>query len=236
MPNRTVVAIHQPNFFPWLGYFDKISRADIFIILDDVQFPKKGGTWINRVQLLVNRQANWVTVPIVRTYHGTRRIFEIEINGAFPWREQILKTIQSSYGRFPYFKAVFPFVSELINQPTDMLVSLNMIIIRKIVNALMLDNTQMILSSSLNVKGHATDLLIDLIKSVGGTSYLCGGGSTGYLEEEKFSAGNIELLYQNFNHPIYSQWNTRTFIPGLSIIDALMNCDFANVKALISNE
>ena len=48
-----IVAIHQPNFFPWLGYFDKINKSDIFIFLDDVQFPKKGGNWTNRVQLMV---------------------------------------------------------------------------------------------------------------------------------------------------------------------------------------
>jgi len=73
-----VVAIHQPNFLPWLGYFDKLARADTFVLLDSVQFPKRNGTWMNRVKLLVGGEPGWITVPIVRAYHG--------LGGASSWR------------------------------------------------------------------------------------------------------------------------------------------------------
>jgi hypothetical protein len=235
MQDRTVVAIHQPNFFPWLGYFHKMVHADVFILMDDVQFPKTGSTWINRVQLMMNRQPGWFTVPVVRAYHGVRRICDMEIDNKTPWREKLLSTIRVNYTRTPFFRGLFSLLGDLVNHPSNLLAEFNIHAIETLADALSIDNTKLILSSSLAIESNATDLLIRLVKAVGGTTYLCGGGSSEYLEEEKFSAANIELLYQNFNHPVYSQRTTPTFIPGLSIIDALMNCGSEHVRALLSS-
>ena len=87
----TLVAIHQPNFLPWLGYFDKIARADVFVMLDSVQFAKTGGTWSNRVQMLVGGQATWLTMPIVRSYHGVRTYRQMEIDEEQSWRKKLLE-------------------------------------------------------------------------------------------------------------------------------------------------
>ncbi len=229
---KKVVAIHQPNFFPWLGYFNKIACADAFVLLDNVQFPKKGGTWINRVRLLANGRARWVTVPIVRAYHGVRVIRDMKINGT-SWRASVLQTIRSAYGRAAHFKAVFPFVAELINTPTDELAEYNLTAIRALTTALGLDPARLVVGSTLMTEGKATDLLIAIVKAVGGTAYLCGGGATEYQQDEKFVAAGIELIYQNFRHPVYKQQNTGEFIPGLSIIDAVMNCGFEETRALV---
>lgn len=233
MSERKVVAIHQPNFFPWLGYFDKITQSDLFIIMDNVQFPKKGGVWSNRVQLIVNGQAAWVTMPVVRAYHGTRRISEIQINNTPPWRAKLLKTIQMNYSRAPFFEAVFPWLSELVNNPTDQLVAYNLSAIRSLMKALKLDTSRLILGSSLEVRGKATNLLISMVRAVGGTAYLSGGGAAGYQEDEKFLAAGIELIYQNFQHPVYPQASTAEFVPGLSIVDALMHCGFEATRVLL---
>lgn len=83
MPTRRLVAIHQFNSFPWLGYFDEIGRVDVFILLDNVQFPKTGGTWVNRLQWLVGGKGTWVTAPIVRAYHGVRDIQEMRSTKRF---------------------------------------------------------------------------------------------------------------------------------------------------------
>ena len=233
MPAGKVVAIHQPNFFPWLGYFDKIARSDVFILMDNVQFPKKGGTWANRVQLLVNGQAAWVTMPIVRAYHGTRLICDMKINSSTPWRANLLKTIQMNYARAPYFEEVFPFLAELVSNPTDSLSAYNITAIRELASALGLDPSKLVLGSTLDVDGQATDLLIALTKAVGGTAYLCGGGAGGYQENDKFTEAGIELIYQNYQHPKYWQINTEDFVPGLSVIDALMNCGFEMTSTLL---
>jgi len=233
MPGHKIVAIHQPNFFPWLGYFNKIARADLFIVLDHVQFPKKGGTYSNRVQLVVNGQAAWVTMPVVRAYHGFRRINEMRIDNTQPWRTKLLKTIQMNYSHAPFFEIVFPFLTELVNNPTDRLVEYNLSAINSLMAALGMETSKLILSSTLAVEGQATDLLISIVKAVGGTTYLCGGGAPRYQQDKKFAEAGIELVYQNFRHPVYPQTNTREFIPGLSIIDALMNCGFERTKALV---
>ena len=100
-----IVAIHQPNFFPWLGYFDKLARADVFIALDHVQFPKTQGNWGNRVQLLVGGKAKWTTVPIRRDYHGVRRFDEMLIADEEPWRKGMLQTLRTNYGKAAAFLA-----------------------------------------------------------------------------------------------------------------------------------
>src|SRR3954471_2378867 len=109
-----IVAIHQPNFFPWLGWFDKLARCDRFCLLDDVQFPKKGGTWINRVQLVQNGRVLWATASVKRGYSGTQTIRDTQINDAEPWRSKLLQTLRTVYGKAPFFREVFPFVHPLV--------------------------------------------------------------------------------------------------------------------------
>lgn len=233
MCNRTVVAVHQPNFFPWLGYFNKIARSDIFIFMDNAQFPKTGGTWVNRVHLLVHQQPAWVTAPVVRSYHGTRSIGEMEINNTLPWREKLLRTITSNYGRASFFKQVYPLLEQLVNYSTDSVAAYNLNAIQALSRKFGLDVSKFELGSSLNVDGHATDLLIAMVKKVGGSAYLSGGGAGGYQEDEKFALAGLELIYQNFEHPTYFQFRSKDFVAGLSVIDALMNCGLDQTRELI---
>lgn len=233
MPLSRVVAIHQPNFFPWLGYFDKIARADVFILMDNAQFPKTGGTWSNRVKLLVGGRAAWVTVPIVRTFHGTRRICEMQINDATLWRDRLEKTIRMNYARTPRFETAFALVAECLSNSTDSLSDYNIAAIRAVMAGLQLDQSKLVLGSTLNAEGNATDLLITMTKAVGGTAYLCGGGASGYQLDEKFPAAGIQLVHQRFRHPLYPQASGAEFVPGLSVIDALMHCGFESTRALI---
>ncbi|HKP37797.1 MAG TPA: WbqC family protein [Pyrinomonadaceae bacterium] len=234
MLESRVVAIHQPNFFPWLGYFNKLARADLFIVLDNVQFPKKGGTWLNRVRLMNGSEPSWITMPVVRAYHGLRRIDEIQIDNDAPWRGKVLKSIEINYGAAPFFDQVFPVLTELVNNPTDRLAEFNLSAIMTVARSLRLDTSKLILGSTLDGQGRSTDLLISMVKSVGGTAYLCGGGATGYQEDEKFGVEGLELIYQEFEHPVYPQVNTPEFVAGLSIIDALMNCGFEKTRLLIN--
>jgi hypothetical protein len=227
-----VVAIHQPNFLPWLGYFDKLARADVFILLDSVQFPKKGGTWINRVQLLVNGAPSWATVPVVRSYSGTRSIREMRIDENTPWRERLLKTIQSAYGRAPRYEEVVGPLAELIGNRTDRLADYNVAAIRALAERLALGRTELVLASELEVDGAATDLLVELVRAVEGDSYLVGGGAEGYQEDERFEAAGLGLVRQDFEHPAYPQ-AADPFVPGLAVIDALMSCGFGGVAEIL---
>lgn len=235
MSGKKVVAIHQPNFFPWLGYFNKIARADLFLVMDNVQFPRKGGTWMNRVRLLVGGQPTWVTLPVVRAYHGLRLVREMQIDNAAPWREKLIKTIRTNYARAPFFTEAFPVIAQAVSCPVGNLAEYNLSAISLLTALLGLDTNKLIPGSTLELEDvDSTDLLIAMVKAVGGTSYLCGGGAAGYQEDEKFAAARIELIYQDFQHPIYPQGDAQ-FVPGLSVIDALMHCGFEGTSRLISN-
>ena len=234
MPPGKIVAIHQPNFLPWLGYFDKLARADVFVVLDDVQFPRTSkGTWMNRVKLLVGGQPRWVTVPIVRSDGALREVREVRIDDSQPWRDKALRTIEHNYRRAPHFDEVFPLVEELVATPTDSLADYNETNVRRIAEELGLDTSKLVRSSTIPTSGHGTDLMIELTKAVDGTTYLSGNYAAGaYQEEEKFPQAGIELRYQDFRHPTYPQ-PVDPPVQGLSIVDALMNCGVAGTSELV---
>jgi hypothetical protein len=232
---ETVVAIHQPNFLPWLGWFDKLARADVFVLLDHVQFPRTSrGTYVNRVKLLVGGKDAWVTAPIVRAGGSDKRIDEVRVDDAQPWRQKVLRTVEHNYARAPAYDEALPLVRELLEQPTDRLADLNEHGARRVARALGLDAAKLVRSSTLGASSHATDLLIELTKAVGGTAYLAGGlaGST-YQEDEKFGQAGVVLRYQRFEHPRYDQ-GREEFVPGLSIVDALLHVGPERTRALLA--
>ncbi len=226
-----LVAIHQPNFLPWLGYLDKLARADVFILLDTVQFPKTGGTWMNRVRMMVSGAPTWITVPVVRG-HGVREVAAVRINGQRPWRAKILRTVEQNYAVAPYFDEVMPTVVDMINMDTDFLADFNEASISALATSLDIDASKITRASRYDVAAASTDLLIGLTKAVSGTSYLAGGGAGEYQEDEKFAASGLGLAYQGFEHPVYPQAKAPG-CHGLSVVDALMNCGFAGVRALL---
>lgn len=233
MAARNVVAIHQPNFFPWLGYFNKIAHADVFVVLDNVQFQKTGGTWCNRVKMLVGNKPDWVTMPVSRSFHGVRTIREMEIldDG---WRRKTVATIRSSYLKAPHFREVFDVIAPLVESAETNLAAYNLAVIRAIAGRIGLDVSKLVVGSTIAAEGAATDLLIAIVKAVGGTDYLYGGGSGGYQEDEKFAAAGVGLVKQSFSHPSYPQHGTTEFVPGLSIVDTLMNAGFEGTKTLVT--
>jgi len=234
MIDRKIIAIHQPNFFPWLGFFNKIARADIFILLDHVQMPKTGGTWINRVQLLFSDgKPRWVTVPIKRTYHGFQKVTDVQINSTTQWQKKFLKTLWANYGRSPYYHQIITYLEPLILNDTDNLAEFNISAIKMLNRKLGL-TPQIVRSSEFPLDGTSNEMLIALVQAVGGTAYLCGGGASDYMDDNKYASAGVDLIHQNFQHPVYHQIGNHDFVTGLSIIDALMNVGFEGVKDLLN--
>jgi hypothetical protein len=230
----TVVAIHQPNFFPWLGFFAKAAQADVFILLDHVQFPKTKGNWGNRVQWMVGGAPRWATMPVRRDYHGVRRFDEMLTCSATAWRSDLLRTLRMNYSRAAAFSQSFPTVEPLVLNPSPHLADYNCQAILTLADRLGLGTDRFVRSSSLRCEGQATDLLVSLVRAVGGTAYLSGRGSSGYLEPEQFAAAGLELLYQSFSHPTYPQIAGEAFVPGLSCLDAVFNCGFGVVRSWLN--
>jgi hypothetical protein len=225
----TLVAIHQPNFFPWLGYFTKLARADVFVILDDAQQSKKGG-WANRVRLFVGGAPRWWTVPMHRS-EGLTLVNEQRFADS-RWRKKAIGTLQANYSWTPYFSEVFPRVGELLAGEEQGVATFNEHVISAIKDWLGLD-TRLRRSSTLGVATVGTQRLVDLVQAVGGDAYLSGDGSSSYLEEERFQESRLGLRYMEYRHPTYSR-GKEEFVAGLSILDALFCCGFEGVRELVT--
>lgn len=216
-----VCAIHQPNFFPWLGYFDKIKKADVFILLDAVDYPKCGkGCWCNRVKLNYLGEAKYFTCPIKRK-SGITPILEVEMLDD-SWKEKLKTTLRCNYAKYPSFLKTFELLEEILSNSSILISEFNSQAIQKIADFLHLKTT-FIKQSDLTFSGSATELLISLTKAAGCDTYLCGGGADGYQEDELFSQQGVQLLYQHFAPAPYGK--KERFIPGLSVIDYLMELD-----------
>jgi len=228
-----IAAIHQPNFFPWLGYFHKIARSDIFVFLDNVQFPKTGGAWTNRVKMLVSGEAKWLTASIDRDFHGARKINQMIFFHGHPWRRKIAKTLQSEYSRHPYYAETMEILWPLLMNAECNIAEYNINAVTALSFALGLDTSKVRRSSAYLTAGAGTELLCSLTKAVGADTYLCGGGAEGYQDDMVFAANSLNLQYQNFRHPVYPQHKETGFTPGLSIVDALMNLGFKALGDLL---
>lgn len=220
----TLCAIHQPNFFPWMGYFDKIRRADVFIFLDAVDYPRSGSksmaSWSNRVKIDIDESEAWFRCPVQKAPLGTK-INEVLLSEDQSWRRNAIEMLKSSYSQQPGFSHAMSLLEPLINTNADSISDFNINAIVEISNTLGLD-ARFCRQSELETSAAGTDLLIELCGQVECDTYLCGGGAGGYQEDTKFAEHNIRLVYQDFQPSSYGNEKSENFIPGLSIIDFLM--------------
>ncbi|WBY00712.1 WbqC family protein [Ramlibacter tataouinensis] len=226
-----VTAIHQPNFFPWLGYFDKIAQCDVFVVLDDVQYQKTGSNWSNRVKLLLAGEPRWVTAPVRRPAHGTAKIDELSW-AQEPWREKLMRSLTMNYGSARFFRETMELIEPLVRNEEPMLAAYNLRAIRAICEALGLQRS-FVLSSSFHVETASNERLISLCRHVGCDIYLTGGGAQDYQQDELFVNAGIQVRHQDFQHPRYPQAGCGDFVPGLSVIDALMNCGIDGTRKVM---
>lgn len=220
--DNEVIAIHQPNFLPWLGYFYKLHKADIFVILDNVQYTKNNVCNRNKIK---NQQgeAAWLTVPVLTSKGLEQNFNQIEIDYRQKWQKKLIRTIEQTYKKADYFENYFFDFKEIIEKEYSNLAELNIKLINYVQNKLNID-TPVYIASEINQDfGAKTDLVIGICKHFRAKSYLSGQGAKKYNEPEKFEEEEINLLYQEFNHPEYPQLNG-PFLSHLSVIDLLFNC------------
>ncbi|MFA7398554.1 MAG: WbqC family protein [Candidatus Bathyarchaeia archaeon] len=213
-----IVAGHQPNYLPWLGFFDKMRKADVFIIEDIVQFEHQGFT--NRNRVLTVDGVRWLTVPIM---HANKPLLikdvKIANKGQPSWRRRHWLTIKHGYCKAPYWHEYSDFFEQTYNKKWDRLIDLNMHLITGIMAFLKI-NKPLFLSSELKAKGKKTELIVAQCKEVGANVQLAGNGCRDYIDKSLFTKAGIKLIFQDFVQPIYLQ-NVSGFVPNLSVIDYL---------------
>lgn len=214
-----IVAIHQPNFLPWIGYFYKILRSDKFVFLDSVDYTKNN--YINRNLIKTPNGSQWLTVPVLTKGKFGTSIKDIQINTSLDWHKKIVGTLKANYGKSPFFSEFFPLLNEMIEGPDTNLSALNIKLIKTLSLYLGI-HTEMILASELKAEGESNDLLINICKELGADTYLSGFGATKYIDHEKWNNSGVNLWFTPFTHPRYPQlWGD--FCPNMSIVDLIFN-------------
>ena len=219
------VAIHQPQYLPWLGYLDKLDSADVFIVLDTVQFKKQ--EWQNRNRIRTKDGWQWLTVPIVDRF--PERIDRVEINARTDWQRKHGQALRQHYGSAPHWAPVGPELTALFQERWARLCDLNLAVLDILCRQLGI-TTPRRLASTMEAREEPTDRLVDLCRAVGGTVYLAGRGAVPkdkdevpYMDLGRFSQAGIQVQVQDYQHPTYPQRYT-PFVSHLAVVDLLFNC------------
>ncbi len=211
-------AIHQPQYFPYPGFFHKLSMADVFVIMDDAQYDKR---YTNRNKILNPQGPLELTVPINKAQKFLPNI-SVEINNGMPWREDHWKKILISYANARFFHLYKDYLEALYKREWLMLFELDLETTKKTMEWLGI-KIPILRESELKVTGKATERLVNVCKKLGADTYVSGPGGKSYLEEGLFEQNNIRLVYQRYAPATYPQRFTSEFVPNLSIIDMLAN-------------
>lgn len=213
-----IVSIHQPNYIPWLGYFYKIAKSDIFVFLDDAQFSNSGAHNYHNIKTPQGKLR--LKIPV--EYKLGDHINEVRTKDELGWKKDHLNKIQLNYKKAPYFEEIYNDFELLLNKKYNNLSELNTEIV-KFICAKFNFKTNFVSASELNLNTSREEKVIDICNELEATIYLSGTGAKAYQVEENFINRGLILEYSDFKPIAYNQlWNT-DFLISVSIIDFLMN-------------
>jgi len=216
-----IVSIHQPQYMPWIPYFVKVAKSDIFVILDSVDYQKNGLQ--NRNQIKTAQGPIWITVPV--KHKLGQKIKDIEINNGINWRKKHWKTISQNYRNARNYNSYKNDLEELFVREWSSLIDINLYILDLMFRWLEI-GTRIVRSSELSASGNGTKLILNICQELEATRYLTGIGGRSYLDEESFGESNIGIEYIDPTLPArYPQLYEATgFAGNLSALDIILNC------------
>jgi len=223
-----IVSVHQPQYIPWLGYFDKIAKSDAFVFLDNVQYKER--EFQNRNKIRTAQGAAWLTVPVISQGLGRQNISAVRIDNELDWKRKHLGGLRSAYAGSRYFSKYYPEFEAILAREWEYLKDLNVAIIKYMLVELSITTT-ISFESDLNIASTRSQRIIDICRRLQADTYLSGSGGKDYLDVTLFSREKISLLYQEFRHPEYEQ-RFRPFLPLMSVLDLLFNCGPESRKIL----
>ena len=223
-----ILTAHQPVYLPWLGLFQKIASADVFVIFDTVQYLPKD--WMNRNKIKIKNNYLYLSVPVLDKGFLNKKIYEIKINNNLNWKKKHFKSIYINYKKAKFFKNYINFFEETYSKDWEFLSDLNSHMLSFFLKELKI-NVKILKASDLNLKGKKSDLVLDMCKKLNSDTYIFGEQGESYADIESFNGNGIDVVFQKYDHPIYHQIQGK-FISHLSIIDLLFNCGEESLKIL----
>ena len=215
-----IVAIMQPTYLPWLGYFDLINRSDIFVFLDTVQFEKR--SWQQRNRIKTSNGELMLTVPVLSKGRFNQKICDVMLDTSQKFKMKHFNSICLNYKKCKYYEFYIPELEEIYNSGFNKLSDLNIRLIKWLSVKIGIEK-KFILSSQIETQGTKTELLFNICKKLNADHYLSPSGSKEYIDENNlFEKSDIQISYQNYQHPTYNQMYGK-FIPYMSVIDLLFN-------------
>jgi hypothetical protein len=213
-----IVAVHQPQYLPWIGYFHKIDKADVFVLLDTVQFKKN--EWQNRNKIKTAQGWQWLTVPVL--YRYPQLIQEVTIHNKVPWQRKHSQAIVSNYTKALHYDMLEPLFAEIFSSSWEIISQLNIEIVRRLTRILGID-TPLYVASELGAFPEDPDeRLIGIARHFGAEIYLAGAGGREYMDLNKYHKAGVQVIFQEFRHPVYDQLFGE-FEPFMSVIDLIFN-------------
>lgn len=216
-----LLSVSRPYFAPFPGFFYKANLSDLFVILDEVQFPR-GTTWITRNRFKSHQGTLWMTVPVMKKGLGLQRVNEVRIYQEGRWRAKHLESIKTAYAHAPYFEDHLEMVERIFSGRFEKIIDLNISIINHICSHLEI-GTRMDLLSDLRISGSGSRLLVEICREAGADRFLAQTPAGKYLDIPLFESAGISVEFFQPPSPVYPQlWGD--FIPNLSAFDLLFNC------------
>ncbi|MDD5681670.1 MAG: WbqC family protein, partial [Candidatus Omnitrophica bacterium] len=198
-----IIAVHQPQYLPWLGYFDKIKKSDCFVFLDRVEYKQR--EFQNRNKIRTKDGWIWLTVPVMSKGMGRQLVSDTRIESGSDWQKRHWRSLNAWYGRAEFFDHYASFFEEIyVGMKWDRLADLNIFIIKYLAKELGIE-TPFYLESDIGTTKSSTDRIVEICKKLKADTYLSGTGGKAYLEEAKFDEEGLVLRYQSFEHPAYNQ-------------------------------
>lgn len=227
-----IVSIIQPAYLPWLGYFHRIWMSDLHIVLDHVQVDRNSKTkFANRNKIRTPDGWCWITVPIkTKGRGGTMNINQLEVDDTSKWRRKNWSAIWHNYTKSEFFSQHKDFFETVYNRSVSRLIDINMSLTHYLLKALGI-TTPLIFSSQMEACGTKNNLILNLCREVGATTYISGPFGRDYLQLDKFKRCQIRVVYHDYVHPVYQQSHPQ-FEPFMSVIDLLFNAGPQSLKIL----
>jgi len=222
MKGKMIVGIHQPNYLPYLGFFDKMAKSDIFVIYDDAQFNKSDFQHRNRIRIYHGWK--WLTVPVEKKRIPINEVKirnEVKTWKGVKWSDAHFRDIHDNYKDAPYYSVYADELMRIYKRNYEKLVDLNMELIRFLMKAFDID-VEIVFSSDLGFTSKSTQKLVEIVEALGGDVYLSGPKGKDYLDVSLFERKGIKVVFQDFKHPVYKQ-RYKGFVPNMAAIDALFN-------------